>query len=148
MARFNRPRALVGPWASRAAIARTSAASVSSGNTLSTRPSSKAALAVTSVELGGTDKAVGAKAALELGLVESVFPDETLAAEVRAIAARLAQGPTKALGLLKRAMNKAFDLSLDEALDYEAHLQEIAGQTADHREGVAAFLEKRAPVFL
>jgi len=99
-------------------------------------------------ELAATNTPVAAKAALELGLVESVFPDETLAAEVRAIAARLAQGPTKALGLLKRAMNKAFDLSLDEALDYEAHLQEIAGQTADHREGVAAFLEKRAPVFL
>jgi len=98
-------------------------------------------------ELAATNMPVVAKAALELGLAESVFPDETLAAEVRAIAVRLAQGPTRGLGLMKRAMNKAFDLPLDEALDYEAHLQEIAGQTADHREGVAAFLEKRAPVF-
>jgi len=98
-------------------------------------------------ELAATNMPVAAKAALELGLAESVFPDETLAAEVRAIAVRLAQGPTRGLGLMKRAMNKAFDLPLDEALDYEAHLQEIAGQTADHREGVAAFLEKRVPVF-
>ena len=99
-------------------------------------------------ELAATNTPVAAKAALDLGLAESVFPDETLAAEVRAIAMKLAQGPTMALGLLKRAMNKAFELSLAEALDYEAQLQELAGQTADHREGVAAFLEKRAPVFL
>jgi len=98
-------------------------------------------------ELAATNQPVTAKAALELGLAEGVFPDADLAGEVRAIAARLAQGPTKALGLMKRAMNKSFGLSLEEALDYEAHLQEIAGQTADHREGVAAFLEKRAPVF-
>jgi 2-(1,2-epoxy-1,2-dihydrophenyl)acetyl-CoA isomerase len=98
-------------------------------------------------ELAATNMPVAARAALELGLVESVFPDQDLAAEVRAIAAKLAQGPTKAIGLLKRAMNKAFELSLVEALDYEAHLQEIAGQTADHREGVAAFLEKRPAKF-
>jgi 2-(1,2-epoxy-1,2-dihydrophenyl)acetyl-CoA isomerase len=98
-------------------------------------------------ELAATNMPVAAKAALELGLVESVFPDQNLAAEVRVVAAKLAQGPTKAIGLTKRAMNKAFELSLEEALDYEAHLQEIAGQTADHREGVAAFLEKRAAKF-
>jgi 2-(1,2-epoxy-1,2-dihydrophenyl)acetyl-CoA isomerase len=98
-------------------------------------------------ELAATNMPVAAKAALELGLAEGVFPDADLAAEVGAIAAKLAQGATRALGLLKRALNKSAGLSLDEALDYEAFLQEIAGQTADHREGVAAFLEKRAPVF-
>jgi 2-(1,2-epoxy-1,2-dihydrophenyl)acetyl-CoA isomerase len=98
-------------------------------------------------ELAATNMPVGAKSALELGLVNSLFPDEQLADEVRAIATRLAQAPTKAIGLAKRAMNKAFELSLDQALDYEAHLQEIAGQTADHREGVAAFLEKRPAKF-
>jgi 2-(1,2-epoxy-1,2-dihydrophenyl)acetyl-CoA isomerase len=44
-------------------------------------------------------------------------------------------------------MNKAFQMTIEEALDYEAHLQEIAGRSADYREGVAAFLEKRAAVF-
>jgi 2-(1,2-epoxy-1,2-dihydrophenyl)acetyl-CoA isomerase len=98
-------------------------------------------------ELAATNAPLGANTALELGLVNGLFPDEQLAAGVRAVATQLAQAPTKAIGLTKRAMNKAFELSLDEALDYEAHLQEIAGQTADHREGVAAFLEKRAARF-
>ena len=98
-------------------------------------------------ELAATNEPVAAKAALELGLVNGVFADAQLASSVRAIALKLAQAPTKALGLTKRAMNKAYELSLAEALDYEAHLQEIAGHTADHREGVAAFLEKRPPKF-
>jgi 2-(1,2-epoxy-1,2-dihydrophenyl)acetyl-CoA isomerase len=98
-------------------------------------------------ELAATNAPLGAQAALELGLVNSLFPADQLGDEVRGIALRLAQAPTKALGLTKRAMNRAFDLTLDEALDYEAHLQEIAGRTADHREGVAAFLAKRAPNF-
>ena len=99
------------------------------------------------VRIGGHEHAGGGQSGAGAGVAEGVFPDAELAAEVRTIAARLAQGPTQALGLLKRALNKSAGLSLDEALDYEAHLQEIAGQTADHREGVAAYLEKRAPVF-
>lgn len=98
-------------------------------------------------ELAATNSPLGAQAALELGLVNSIFPADQLASAVREIAGRLAQAPTKALGLTKRAMNKAFQLSIDEALDYEAHLQEIAARTADHREGVAAFLEKRPANF-
>jgi hypothetical protein len=85
--------------------------------------------------------------ALEMGLVNGVFPADALAAAVREIAVKLASAPTKALGLTKRAMNKAFQMSIDEALDYEAHMQEIAGRTADYKEGVAAFLEKRAARF-
>jgi 2-(1,2-epoxy-1,2-dihydrophenyl)acetyl-CoA isomerase len=98
-------------------------------------------------ELAATNSPLSAQAALELGLVNSVFPAEQLGAAVREIAVRLAQAPTKALGLTKRAMNKAFMMTIDEALDYEAHLQEIAGRSADYREGVAAFLEKRPAVF-
>jgi 2-(1,2-epoxy-1,2-dihydrophenyl)acetyl-CoA isomerase len=99
-------------------------------------------------ELAVTNQPMTAEEALPLGLVNNVFPADQLALAVREIAARLAQGPTKAFGLTKRAMNKAPQLTVDEALDYEAHLQEIASRTADHKEGAAAFLEKRPPVFV
>lgn len=98
-------------------------------------------------ELAATNEPMPAKTALAFGLVNSVFPAEDLAVRVRAIAEKLAQAPTKALGLTKRAMNRSYQLTVDEALDYEAHLQEIAGRTNDHQEGVAAFLEKRPPQF-
>lgn len=98
-------------------------------------------------ELAATNEPITAEDALPLGLVNRVLPADQLAAATRELAVRLAQAPTKALGLTKRAMNRAFQLTIDEALDYEAYLQEIAARTADHREGVAAFLEKRKPEF-
>jgi 2-(1,2-epoxy-1,2-dihydrophenyl)acetyl-CoA isomerase len=98
-------------------------------------------------EMAATNAPMTAQTALNMGLVNGVFPAEALAGAVREIAVKLAQAPTKALGLTKRAMNKAFQLTIDEALDYEAHLQEIAGKTADYKEGVNAFLEKRAARF-
>jgi 2-(1,2-epoxy-1,2-dihydrophenyl)acetyl-CoA isomerase len=85
--------------------------------------------------------------ALQWGLVNRVVPHDDLLAETMAIARRLAQMPTRAIGLAKRAVYKAGERSLAEALEYEAQLQTIAGGTHDHREGVAAFLEKREPVF-
>jgi 2-(1,2-epoxy-1,2-dihydrophenyl)acetyl-CoA isomerase len=98
-------------------------------------------------ELAATNAPMTAQTAVELGLVNSLFPAAELAGAVRSIALKLAQGPTRALGLTKRAMNKAFVLDVDQALDYEAYLQETAGRSADFGEGVAAFLEKRAPKF-
>ena len=67
-----------------------------------------------------------------------------LATEARAIAARLAAG-ARAIALTKRALNAAWERDLDGALEYEAHLQDMAGRTKDHQEGMAAFLEKRPP---
>jgi 2-(1,2-epoxy-1,2-dihydrophenyl)acetyl-CoA isomerase len=64
------------------------------------------------------------------------------------MAERLAQGPIQAMGLAKRAFNKAVLGNLEQVLDYEAHLQDIAGKGAEHQEGVSAFLEKRAPRYL
>jgi 2-(1,2-epoxy-1,2-dihydrophenyl)acetyl-CoA isomerase len=98
-------------------------------------------------ELAATNEPMTARTAVELGLANSLFPADDLAGRVREIALKLAQAPTKALALTKRAMSRAFQLTIEEALDYEAHLQEIAGRSADHQEGVRAFLEKRPPQF-
>jgi enoyl-CoA hydratase/carnithine racemase len=67
--------------------------------------------------------------------------------EVLALARQLAQGPTKALGLLKQALNKSATATLKEMLECEASFQEIAGRSRDHAEGMRAFLEKRTPTF-
>jgi 2-(1,2-epoxy-1,2-dihydrophenyl)acetyl-CoA isomerase len=98
-------------------------------------------------EVAFTNAPVSAEQALSYGLVNRVVDDTDLAAEAAKLAAQLAAGPTRALGLTKRAFNHALLPHLEDVLDYEAHLQEAAGRTADHREGVKAFLEKRKPVF-
>jgi 2-(1,2-epoxy-1,2-dihydrophenyl)acetyl-CoA isomerase len=85
--------------------------------------------------------------ALAWGLVNRVAPDEELEEQAAAWAQELALGPIHAMGLAKRAFNKAVLGNLETVLDYEAHLQEIAGQGAEHQEGIKAFLEKRAPNF-
>ena len=90
---------------------------------------------------------VNADDALRLGLVNRVVPHDELMPGAAAWARRLADGPTRAYGLTKRAFNYALSAPLDAVLEYEAHLQDIAGRTADHREGVAAFREKRAARF-
>jgi 2-(1,2-epoxy-1,2-dihydrophenyl)acetyl-CoA isomerase len=90
---------------------------------------------------------IDAAAAERIGLVNRVVPHDDLAARAMEWAARLAGGPTRAYGLIKRGVNQALACDLREALEYEAHLQEIAGRTEDHREGVAAFLAKRPPSY-
>jgi 2-(1,2-epoxy-1,2-dihydrophenyl)acetyl-CoA isomerase len=82
------------------------------------------------------------------GLVNAVVPAADLAVTVREAAARLAAGPTRAIGLAKRLINEAEDATLDQSLATEAALQELAGRTEDHAEGVAAFGEKREPRFV
>ena len=75
-------------------------------------------------------------------------PPDKLAATAHAAAAKLAAAPTRAIALAKRAINHAEDALLAESLAMEAALQELAGRTADHAEGVAAFGDKREPRFL
>jgi 2-(1,2-epoxy-1,2-dihydrophenyl)acetyl-CoA isomerase len=99
------------------------------------------------LEMAYTNELIDAAAALTLGLVNKVFPAADLLTQARALAAQLAVGPTRGYGLTKRAMYRAATSTIVEALDYEAHLQDIAGRTSDHHEGVSAFLEKRKPEF-
>jgi 2-(1,2-epoxy-1,2-dihydrophenyl)acetyl-CoA isomerase len=94
-----------------------------------------------------TADSVDAATAERIGLVNRVVPADSLMAEAEALAARLAQAAPIALALAKRALNRALDSNLEDALEFEAQLQSIAGRSADHREGVAAFVEKRPPNF-
>jgi 2-(1,2-epoxy-1,2-dihydrophenyl)acetyl-CoA isomerase len=90
---------------------------------------------------------VGAEEALRLGLVNHMVPVEELETATRELALRLAKGPTKAIGLAKRAMNRALTMDLEDLMEYEAYGQEVAGASADYQEGVVAFSEKRPANF-
>jgi len=81
------------------------------------------------------------------GLVARVVPADALQAEAHAIAVRLAAGAPRALALTKEALDASWDAALEDQLAAEAVLQGIAGSTADHAEGIAAFLERRPPRF-
>lgn len=90
---------------------------------------------------------IAAEQALQWGLVNRVVPADELQQAALDWAQELAQGPVRAMGLTKRAFNRAVYPNLEQVLDYEAHNQEIAGHGPDHAEGLAAFLEKRAPSY-
>src|SRR5881628_4066223 len=99
------------------------------------------------LELIMTGRTVGAKEAEALGLVHKVVPTAELDTTVDQLAQQLSTGPTKALGLSKRIINRVGNLDLPDALEYEAQHQDIVGRTSDHLEAVRAFLEKRKPKF-
>lgn len=94
-----------------------------------------------------SNQPISAQQACDWGLVNRVVPFKALMPEAQQTAVRLAEGPVGAFGLTKRLFNRAVLPNLEDVLDYEAHIQEIAGRSAEHREGVAAFLEKRTPKF-
>lgn len=85
--------------------------------------------------------------AAEWGLIWRMVEDEALMDEARALAQRLARGPTRAYGLTKQALAASFDNGLEAQLALEAELQGAAGRTEDYAEGVNAFLEKRPAAF-
>lgn len=90
---------------------------------------------------------VTAEEAKNLGLVYKTFPDAELMDGAMALAKRMAQMPTRGIGLTKKALNYSLENSLNEQLAIERDLQGMAGRTADNAEGINAFLEKRKPVF-
>ncbi len=99
------------------------------------------------MEMSMLGDAVDAEEALRIGLVNRVVPDDTLADEAAALAGRLAAMPTSALGMVKRSLYASFESDLETALEREAEGQTFCGYTQDHREGVAAFFEKRGARF-
>ena len=94
--------------------------------------------------LGDTLSAADAE---RFGLVARVVPADELASVAREMAVRLAALAPRALAHTKRALERSWSVGLDEALEDEAFRQGIAGATADHAEGLKAFLEKRPPRF-
>ena len=93
------------------------------------------------------ERQLGAVDARDMGLVAAVVPADQLLDVAGELARRLAGGPTAAIGLTKRLLNRAEDANLADTLAVEAALQDVAGRTEDHAEGVAAFGEKRDPEF-
>jgi 2-(1,2-epoxy-1,2-dihydrophenyl)acetyl-CoA isomerase len=94
-----------------------------------------------------TAEPLAAETAADWGLIWRAVDDDKLLEEASTLATRLAAGPTKGLGMTKRAIQAAATNSLDQQLDLERDLQREAGRSADYAEGVAAFLEKRKPEF-
>ena len=91
---------------------------------------------------------IPARDALQYGLVWKVVADDVLAAEAARCAGHLAKMPTRALDLIKQALTQSAASGLGDQLEVEALMQGQAFRTEDFREGVAAFVEKRAPRFV
>jgi len=89
--------------------------------------------------------AISAQQALSWGMVNRVVPAHTLQKSAIELAKALSMGPIHAMGLAKRDFNIAIYPNLEQVLDYEAHIQEIARIGPEHKEGVSAFVEKRSP---
>ena len=98
-------------------------------------------------EMSTMGSKVKAQQALEWGMVNKVVAADELDQTVEEVAAYYEKAPTKAIALMKNMLNKSFHSNLDEMLEYEACCQEIAGNSDDYKEGVAAFNEKRKPKF-
>ncbi len=90
---------------------------------------------------------VSAEEAEKLGMLYKVFPDEEFTEATKNIATTLAQMPTKALAYIKHALNQSASNDLETQLQLEDVYQQKAADTDDFKEGVQAFLEKRAPQF-
>lgn len=98
-------------------------------------------------ELSTMGSKVGAAQALEWGMINRCVAADKLDEETKLISDYYANAPTKAIGLMKKMLNKSFNSDLETMLEYEAYCQETAGSSADNKEGVAAFNEKRKPQF-
>ncbi|MBW7844091.1 MAG: enoyl-CoA hydratase/isomerase family protein [Bacteroidia bacterium] len=98
-------------------------------------------------ELSTMGSKLTAQQAFEWGIINRVVALDKLDDELNKFTEYYAKAPTKAIGMMKKMLNKSSHSSLDEMLQYEAYCQEIAGRSNDYKEGVAAFNEKRKPEF-
>ena len=99
------------------------------------------------IELSLLGERLPAETALAWGLINRVFDDDQLMIETLRLASELAEGPTAALGFIRRLYWESPENSYEQQLDLECRMQKLAGGTADFREGVNAFLEKRPAKF-
>ena len=98
-------------------------------------------------EMAFTGETLTAEQALGCGLVSRVVPHESLQDEARALASKIAANPGAVLRMTKRLLREGERSSLESLLEISASYQALAHKTADHREAVTAFIEKRAPHF-
>ena len=94
-----------------------------------------------------TAEPLPAERAVQWGLIWKAVEDELLDAEVDALAARFAEAPTRGLAAIKKMIRESWGHGLDEELDLQRDTMRELGYSDDYREGVAAFIEKRAPKF-
>lgn len=99
-------------------------------------------------ELVFKGKTLDANTAQELGLVQQVYPTKEFEERCEEFIEDIATGPTKAIGLMKRLLNRSGEKSLEQALEDELAAQKIALASSDHREGIKAFLESRDSEFV
>ncbi len=98
-------------------------------------------------ELAITGDPMSADDAHRLGLVAAVVPPDQLMAAALERGRQLAEGPRRTYALIKRGMERALDLDLEQTLELESQLQALAAKTPDAQEAIQAFLEKRKPQF-
>lgn len=103
--------------------------------------------AAKALELFWTGDLIDAQEALRIGIVNRVVPDAELMAQTRALAEKIAGGPQLSVRFIKRAVYQGLNTDLRSALDLISSHYAVVSSSADHREAVAAYLEKRKPVF-
>lgn len=98
-------------------------------------------------ELAALGREFSATQAHAWSLVNEICEEAALASQLQSVAQQFAQRPTRAIAYIKKLLLRAMERSYEEALRYELYYQELAGRTADYKEGVQAFVEKRKPQF-